>query len=441
MDIDGLRKLFGRALGFTLASPMVLGGCSGAGQTTPPDVDSSYSEVPCGSQLDALKPPVIPDLVEYWQIQGVVPSHVRVDSHGVPCATATDAGGCSAELKALKPDAGMGRHSVGMPGPYDVESYFLTTRGDDVRAITTFSELNTFLGLIDVPQEAVLLGRVNGFGIECGNRQRGAFRVTDGGIEIVSVNGYSCSGGTVTRSYRLVSSDGKINTIKSEDFEKPSPGLVCGRRPHGMVAKHTRRAPHPLGQHFAQSAQLEASSVAAFQLLRSDLEFHGAPEALQCEASDAAHDEVRHTNTTTALARRFGAEPACPQVERGPQRPLLAIAIENAVEGCLRETWGAVVGHHQSVHALDPHVRRAMRVIAEDETRHAALSWKVHAWASTQLTADEQREVWKAQKEALATLREEVTQASTEAWVKEAGLPDAARAASMLQQLATELWA
>jgi len=437
LDIEGLRKLFGRALGFTLASPMVLGGCGGGGG--PPDVDTSYSEVTCGSRLDGLTPAVIPDLVELWQI-APGPQHTRILSKGVACATATDAGGCLAELEVLRPDAGILQRGVGVP-PQQVDPYLVTTLGNQVRAITTMPDLINFLGTVDSPAEALLLGEINGYTFFCGNRQKGAFKVVDGGIEVVGVSGFLCSGGTLNRTYLTVSPNGELAKAKTEVLEKDTSGAVCGRRPHGLIEKGTRHTRHPLGRHFAQSAQLEAGSVAAFHLLRSDLAFHGAPAALQSEAIDAAHDEVRHTHTTTALARRFGAEPDAPQVAHAPQRALVEIAIENAVEGCLRETWGAVVGHHQAVHATDPHVRRAMKVIAEDETRHAALSWKVHAWAQHRLSTAERSQVREAQRKALAVLRAEVAVAPEAALIEEAGLPDSTRATQMLEQLAIDLWA
>jgi len=56
---------------------------------------------------------------------------------------------------------------------------------------------------------------------------------------------------------------------------------------------------------------------------------------------------------------------------------LVDVALENAVEGCVRETYGALIATRQAEAASDPVVRRAMRKIAADETAHAALSWDV----------------------------------------------------------------
>jgi hypothetical protein len=58
-----------------------------------------------------------------------------------------------------------------------------------------------------------------------------------------------------------------------------------------------------------------------------------------------------------------------------PARSLEELAVENAVEGCVRETYGALTAIWQARTAKDPSVAAAVRRIARDETRHAALSW------------------------------------------------------------------
>jgi hypothetical protein len=52
------------------------------------------------------------------------------------------------------------------------------------------------------------------------------------------------------------------------------------------------------------------------------------------------------------------------------------------VEGCVRETYGALDATWMARNARDPCVRAAMRRIAHDETRHAALSWQIAEWSS-----------------------------------------------------------
>jgi hypothetical protein len=67
------------------------------------------------------------------------------------------------------------------------------------------------------------------------------------------------------------------------------------------------------------------------------------------------------------------------------ERPLEDVAVENAVEGCVRETWGAVLASWQSRTAADPEIRAAFASIARDEMRHAALAWSIHRWAQRSL--------------------------------------------------------
>ncbi len=55
--------------------------------------------------------------------------------------------------------------------------------------------------------------------------------------------------------------------------------------------------------------------------------------------------------------------------------------MENAVEGCVRETYGAVRGLVEAQTSRDRGIRHARKSIAADECRHAELAWAVHAWA------------------------------------------------------------
>src|SRR5581483_682033 len=106
-------------------------------------------------------------------------------------------------------------------------------------------------------------------------------------------------------------------------------------------------------------------------------------------AREAARDERRHARTMTALARRRGATVPRVRATRRRSRALFDIALENAVEGCVREAYGALFAVWQSEHATDPRVRSAMRSIARDEATHAELAYDVHAWAREILQPDE----------------------------------------------------
>jgi hypothetical protein len=69
------------------------------------------------------------------------------------------------------------------------------------------------------------------------------------------------------------------------------------------------------------------------------------------------------------------------------------VALENAVEGCVRETYGAALACACAARAADARVRDVMRSIARDECKHAELSWKLAAWATPQLAVHERKAV------------------------------------------------
>jgi hypothetical protein len=217
------------------------------------------------------------------------------------------------------------------------------------------------------------------------------------------------------------------------------PGV--GRRPAGLVSRKPRAACGALGRHFAESAYLEAASVLAFERLERELEGHGAPHALRRAARRSARDEVRHARVMSSLARRFGGAAPSPRVRRSGVRTLERVARENAVEGCVRETFGALIASWQAAHAGDPVVQAHMRRIAVDETRHAALSWAVDEWAQTRLSPAARSRVARARLTAVARLREEWLAAPPESLQRTAGLPGAADAQQMLAALERDLWA
>ncbi len=213
-----------------------------------------------------------------------------------------------------------------------------------------------------------------------------------------------------------------------------------GRKPEGLCPALARGV-SALAIYFADAARLEAASVDAFRIFRRELAVHGAPKRLTRAASRAARDEVRHARTTRAIARRFGGRAAPVEIVRRGARSLEEIALENAVEGCVNETFGALVASYQAEHAADPSVRAAMKHIARDETRHAELAWEIARWLEPRLSPDERARVRGARQAAVARLAaEQRTPPPSELRVA-AGLPSAARASHMMDALKTSLWA
>lgn len=221
-------------------------------------------------------------------------------------------------------------------------------------------------------------------------------------------------------------------------LQRPAP---CeGRRPAGLVLAATS-AKSPLLCHLRDAAALEAASVVAFRVLRSELARARAPRSLLRRASRAARDERRHARIAGALARRFGAT-VHPPVHASPaRRSLEAMALENAVEGCVRETWGALVALHQAEHATSLDVQRAMRRIARDEVRHAELAWAVHRFAVRRLPGPARERLIAARARAIAELRREVTSPMPDAERRLLGMPSPEAATNLLTLLEGALWA
>ena len=106
----------------------------------------------------------------------------------------------------------------------------------------------------------------------------------------------------------------------------------------------------------------------------------------------------------TALARRFGGEPAPVEIAPYAARDAFAIALENAIEGCVGETYSALVAQCQAITASDAQIRVALAAIADEETGHADLAWQVARWLEPQLTPAQREAVNAARAEAFARL-------------------------------------
>lgn len=215
------------------------------------------------------------------------------------------------------------------------------------------------------------------------------------------------------------------------------PTASCGRRFAGL-RQRAHRGATPLGAFFAGSAYLEEASITSFEILAEELSAHGAPDSLIVDAKRSARDEVRHARVMTALAKRHRGKVATVHARRHVVRPLAKVVRENAIEGCVRETYGALVATFQATHAGCPKIRAVMSRIARDETRHATLAWKIDAWASATPSTD-QRAVTRARERAVKKLRRELASPTHPSLVKEAGMPTAQQAVALLDELTSAL--
>lgn len=164
-----------------------------------------------------------------------------------------------------------------------------------------------------------------------------------------------------------------------------------GRRPSGGEAEgaptgssRATRAAYADELHDALdlARHVEARSVEAFRELAAHLARWGAPRRMVADCLVAAEDERRHARAMRGLMDRRGLRARRTAGRRGPGfRSLAALALHNEREGVVGETWGALVATHQAAHAASSDVRRAMRAVAREETRHAALSFRIARWA------------------------------------------------------------
>jgi hypothetical protein len=214
-----------------------------------------------------------------------------------------------------------------------------------------------------------------------------------------------------------------------------------GRRPSRLrAAPRARASASPLGILWRDVALLEAAAVIAFRTLERELRAHHAPAGLVAQARRAIHEETRHARVTGALCRSYGGRPVQPSAAASrAARSLKSIARENAVEGCVRETYGALLALWQAKHAGDAKTRRAMKSIAPDEVRHAEIAWSVAHWAEPQLSESARRDIAAARGEAFVELLNSTAGRMPAEFVTVAGLPHPVVARRLAERLGEAL--
>jgi hypothetical protein len=362
-----------------------------------------------------------------------------VSERGVACASATGAS-CENEV-SHHPDQLAQAYCVQACTEWSV----VTTRGDDVQRWATPADMLALLGDIDSDDDALMLAASKGYDVSCPQSGSGTLPddsnlryvlQTPAGRELIAIR-YAETCPLVVRRFRLLATPaGELRELDHVDF--PSSACV-GRVPAGLQSR-TQRHGDAYGDHLAQCAHLEAASVHAFVRLADELRAHGAPVGLVQRALRAADDEVRHARVVADLATQRGGVVSAARVTPVTLRSLEQIALENAVEGCVRETYGALVGAYQAERAADGELRQAMREIAADEARHAALSHDVHTWLAGVLSADANQRVRTAARAAASELARACAAEPDATLALRAGLPPAPIALAMLQQLQATLW-
>jgi hypothetical protein len=167
-----------------------------------------------------------------------------------------------------------------------------------------------------------------------------------------------------------------------------------------------------MAQVWLYSARMEHASVPAFSMLAQHLTALGAPSHLVERALRAGLDELRHTRRCFAIARAYGGTgwTAGPideltQVDVGAAPvDLVRLAIGSLIDGAVPEAIAAEVALAGSRRAVDPVVRDALAMIADDERAHAELAWDVVGWCH----AADRRRVGTALAERAARLEQEL---------------------------------
>jgi hypothetical protein len=425
--LDGV---FRQALLLVLGAP-ALAGCS---EDAGIEEERGFVAITCNSDgrakyLEGLDPARPADALILVAAGDYPPSWV-IEQLGEPCASAPDAARCQAEFNAISAEG----FQLGESGQVTLRVQLRAARAGVVEAITSHAALQGFLAPVNTPAEAVLLAS-QGYGGDCNGRS--GSRAVDDGFEVQLFRHPGCDGRT--RYLLHVDEGGNATELSSHVEKEPNPNCSVGRRPAGLrlCARPER---DELAAHFARSAELEAASVAAFETLACELRAHGAPEWLRVRALAAAQDEVRHARAVARLARSFGGQPRWPRVARGQApRNLEDVALENATEGCVRETYGALVAAHQARFARSRRVRELHALITRDETRHAALSLDVATWAAARLSSAARRRVAAASRHSLEELHGSVLVPPAAPLLATAGLPPAGSASALLGQLQRSL--
>lgn len=242
-------------------------------------------------------------------------------------------------------------------------------------------------------------------------------------------NGFGCD----LEAGAFVAADGAPVVIECDKC------TIAGRRPAALKRADVR-ARDAVARYLACTAHLEAASVPAFERLALELAAFDAPGELVRAARRSARDETRHARRMTSLARDHGTERPAVRIGRTRPRSAARLARENSVEGCVLETFGALLAAWQADHARDRAFARTMRRIAADEARHAALAWSIAAWLEPKLDAASWTAVRYAKRRAVASLKRAWSRSHPEPLASWAGLPSVESAAALIAHLDACLW-
>ncbi len=212
------------------------------------------------------------------------------------------------------------------------------------------------------------------------------------------------------------------------------------RRPSGLEVRALGDPCADLGSFLGALASMKTASAVAFQYLAADLRALNAPVDLADLAERAQYDELRHARIIARLAHRYGGSP--PGIATAPWslRSPFEIALENAVEGCVRDAHGARVALWQARAAVDRDLREAFTTITVDQARHADLAWTFAEYIEPFLEASRRSIVEDARAAAVERLRAEATIPLAHELMVVAGMPPPYAALALLSELSEHVF-
>jgi hypothetical protein len=305
--------------------------------------------------------------------------HAVMFEHGRRCLPAASENACAKSWRLLVDEQRRANARVFAIVTRDVDRHELLTEDARLRAL---------LGPIDTPGEAAILASFLGaselFVPQCDGFSRTiVMEETSAGYsmalekrvrkgELKKPNGLGCTDCIIAERRRQVvvrpSGDVDLGTAEETEWIKPT---GCGRSPGWSETDATRSRARRAGEYLAQAAHLEAASVAAFERIARELAALGAPAELVARAHRAAIEEAAHARILGRLARDDGALP--PPIHARPYalRSAFELALDNAVEGCVNETYGALVLHVQAADWLDARLSRGERAAVRSAATNA----------------------------------------------------------------------
>ena len=410
-----------------LSGALLLSGCAGK-----EEVGTDLPACQTGS-TGKLEDFVLPQELDGIEVRAVYGSSggpyqgSPVLNYGDSCSRTT----CMSTLVEIDArNAGWLQNSAGVaPGT----EYVIGMKGGTVVAVAaTDAELLQLIGPVDTLAEALLVAQLKSLYCVRAGEKGGKF-------EVVANDYLAICPIEKQQVLYQIKADASVQELERGDTVKEN--ACVGRRPAGLSERRRVTCRSRIGDYLARSAELEAASVVAFQLLERELRAHGAPGELLERTREAARDEVTHARLVQRLATSFGGTMSPRSIRVSAVRDLEAIALENAVEGCVAETWGCLVGMHQARYATNLRLRHAYRRIAVDEARHAQLSWDIAEWAEQKLDTAALRRISSRRAQAVRELESAVSRETLSEPVRRVlGLPGAALSGQLFAHVDQALW-